>query len=128
MQIKGLSHRLFHATFCSKQQFQAVGIPQPPWAPAPAFGCSPAKILFILTGRHFQCCKFCLLPVMLPLLKRFLYPSFLQLPVTSRGHQVPPQALFFQLKKHFPLILKTWSNHCSPLRYFTVGENQVSQV
>lgn len=105
MQIKGLSHRLFHATFCSNQQFQAAGIPQPLWAPGPAFGCSPGKIFFILTGLNFQCCKFCLLPIILPLLTRLWFPSSLQLPFSSRGHQASPQARSFQLNKHFSLVL-----------------------
>lgn len=114
MQIKGLSHRLFHATFCSNQQFQAAGIPQPLWAPGPAFGCSPGKIFFILTGLNLQCCKFCLLPIILLILTRLLFPSSLQLPVSSRGHQASPQACSFQLNKLSPLALSPCTVCSSP--------------
>lgn len=54
MQIKGLSHRLLHATFCSNQQFQAAGIPQPLWAPAPAFGCFPGKFFLHISRSKFS--------------------------------------------------------------------------
>lgn len=111
MQIKGLSHRLFHATFCSNHQFQAVGIPQPLWAPAPAFACFPGKIFSILAGPNFQCCKLCLLPVILPLLKRLLFPSSLQPPISSRRHQVSPQA-FSAEQTHF--------SHSLPLHHVFV--------
>lgn len=85
--------------------FKRWGIPQPLWAPAPTFGCSPGKIFLILAGLNFQCCKFCLLPIILPLLRRLQFPSSLQPPAHSRSHQVSPQAFSSQLSKHFSLTL-----------------------
>lgn len=76
--------------------------------------CSLGKIFFILTGLNLQCCKFCLLPIILPLLTRLLFPSSLQLPVSSRGHQASPQACSFQLNKHPPLALSPCTVCSSP--------------
>lgn len=105
MQIKGLSHSYFMQPSAQTSNFKRRGIPQPLWAPAPAFACSPGKIFFILAGLNFQCWKFFLLPIILPLLKRLLFPSSLQPPVSSSRHQVSPQAFSFQMKNHFILTL-----------------------
>lgn len=70
------------------------------------------KLFYILAGLNFQCCKFYLLPVILPLLKRLLFPSSLQPPVNSRRHQVSPQAFSFQLNKLF--------SHSLPLHHVSV--------